>query len=285
MNRILVTGATGLFGGEIARQLVAKNVPIRILVRDPSKAPALNGVVEVASGDFSDPESLGDALTGIDRMFLASYDRPEIAAHQANVLEVARHRGVRHVVRLSSDGTEENQDLPIFYRHRVCERQLEDSGLGYTHLKPQWIMQNFETFVVDDCIRLPAGDGRIGLVDARDVAAVGVEALITTAHDGKAYILSTESLSHSEVAEQLSMGTERSIRYQDIPPEVYQQELEADGWIEDDIDTMLGLFADIKAGRNSDINVEDTVQPVLGRPGIRFNQFARDYASRIGVSS
>ena len=285
MNRILVTGATGLFGGEIARQLVAKGVPTRILVRDPSKAPALNETVEVASGDFSDPKSLVDALTGIERMFLASYEQPEIVEHQANVLKVAKHCGVQHVVRLSSDGTEEDQHLPIFHRHGVCERQLEDSGLGFTHLKPQWIMQNFETFVVDDCIRLPAGEGRIGLVDARDVAAVGVEALITSDHDGKAYILSTESLSHSEVATQLSEGAGRSIKYQNIPPEVYQQELENDGWIKDDIDSMLGLFADIRAGHNSDANMQDTVKPVLGRAGIKFKQFAIDYASSIGISS
>jgi uncharacterized protein YbjT (DUF2867 family) len=146
-------------------------------------------------------------------------------------------------------------------------------------------MQNFETFVVDDCIRLPAGDGRIGLVDARDVATVGVEALIATAHDGKAYILSIESLLHSEVATQLPEGTGRSIKYQDIPPEVYQQELDSDGWIKDDIDTVLGLFADVRAGHNSDINVEDTIKPVLGRAGIKFKQFASDYASSIGISS
>jgi uncharacterized protein YbjT (DUF2867 family) len=286
MNPILVTGATGLFGGEIARQLVARGVPIRLLVRDPSKAPALNDdTVEIAIGDFSNPESLVEALTGIDRMFLASYDQPEIVEHQANVLKTAMRCGVQHIVRLSSDGTEEDQHLPIFNRHGVCERQLEDSGLGFTHLKPQWIMQNFETFVVDDCIRLPAGEGRIGLVDARDVAAVGVEALITTTHDGKAYVLSTESLSHSEVAEHLSVGTGRSIKYEDIPPEVYQQELENDGWIKDDIDSMLGLFADIRAGHNWDANVQDTVKPVLGRAGIKFNKFASDYASSIGIGS
>ena len=47
-------------------------------------------------------------------------------------------------------------------------------------------------------------------------------------HDGKAYLLSTESLSHSEIADQLSEGTGRSIKYQDISPEEYQQELETD---------------------------------------------------------
>ncbi len=48
--------------------------------------------------------------------------------------------------------------------------------------------------VVDDCIRLPSGDGRIGLVDHRDVAAVGVAALTRPGHENRAYLLNTQSL-------------------------------------------------------------------------------------------
>jgi len=285
MNRILVTGATGLFGGEISRQLLAKGVPIRILVRDPSKAPALNGTVEVALGDFSDPESLGDALTGIDRMFLASYDQPEIIEHQANVLEVAKHCGVQHVVRLSSDGTEENRQLPIFRWHGECEKQLESSGLDFTHIKPMWIMQNFEYFVVNDKLRLPSADGRIGLVDHRDVAAVAVLALTVSGHEGKAHIIGTESLSHAEIAQELSEATGRTISYEDISPIEYQRELESFEWDAASIESMLGLFADVRAGINSDSNISDMLEPLLRRPGIKFRQFAIDYASKIGVDS
>jgi uncharacterized protein YbjT (DUF2867 family) len=285
MSRILVTGATGLFGGEVAHQLVARGIPIRILVRDLARAPVLDESVEIAVGDYMDTDALTEAMSGIEKIFLASYDQPEIIEHQANVLAVAKQCGVQHVVRLSSDGTEENKDLPIFKWHGTCERQLEDSGLAYTHLKPFWIMQNFESFVVDDCIRLPAGDGRIGLVDHRDVAAVGVAALTAAGHEGKAHLLSTHSLSHSEVAEQLSEATGRSITYVDIQPETYRRELETAGWDKFSIDSMLGLFADVRAGKNSDTNVPDTVEDVLGRPGIRFNQYAKDYASSIGTSS
>ena len=48
---------------------------------------------------------------------------------------------------------------------------------------------------------------------------------------------------------------------------------------------MLGLFADVRAGINSDTNISDTVKPLLGRQGIKFRQFATDYASKIGVVS
>jgi len=285
MNRILVTGATGLFGGEVARQLSTSGVPIRLLVRDPSRVPTFDGSVEVVVGDYMDSEALAAAMSGIEKMFLATYDQPEIVEHQANVLAVAKNCGLRHVVRLSSDGTEENRQLPLFHWHRECERQLERSGLKFTHIKPMWIMQNFEYFVVNDKIRLPAVDGRIGLVDHRDVAAVAVSALTVSGHEGKAHILGTESLSHSKIAEELSEATGRTISYEDISPIEYQHELESFEWDTASIESMLGLFADVRAGINSDTNISDTVKPLLGRQGIKFRQFATDYASKIGVVS
>jgi uncharacterized protein YbjT (DUF2867 family) len=285
MTRILVTGVSGMFGGEVARQLMAKRIPIRILVRDPSKVPQLDKSVEVLTGDFTNTGALASALNGIEKLYLASYDKPELVEHQANVLAIARQCEVQHVVRLSSAGTEENNELPDLYRHAVCERQLEESGLGFTHLKPMWVMQNFESFVVNDRIRLPAGEGRLGLVDHRDVAAVAVAALTTSGHEGKAYELATESLSHSEVADQLSEATGRSITYENISPEAYEQQLLSDGYLKDDIDTLQGLLSDVRRGINSDTNVTDTVKEVLGRPGITFKQFAQDYASSIGTSS
>ncbi|MCP4982592.1 MAG: SDR family oxidoreductase [Gammaproteobacteria bacterium] len=282
MSSILVTGASGLFGGEIARQLVETGIPIRILVRDSTRAPVLEGSVETVIGDYRDTASLTAAMQGIDKLFLASFDQPNIVELQANVLKVARRCGVQHVVRLSSDGTEEDKDLPIFQWHGECERQLEASGLDFTHLKPMWIMQNFESFVVNDCIRLPAADGRIGLVDHRDVASMGVAALITPGHEGKAHIMVTESLSHADVAKQLSEATGRSIAYIDIAPEVYQQELQAAEWDKPSIDSMLGLFSAVRAGTNSDTDVTDTVEALLGRPGIRFRQYAEDFAANFG---
>lgn len=285
MKPILVTGASGLFGGEVARQLVAKGYPVRLLVRDAARAPELGVAAEIVVGDYLDSAALARAMAGIDKMFLATYDHPQIVAHQANLLSVAMDSGIGHIVRLSSDGTEENRGLPVFDWHRECEQQLERSGIDYTHVKPQWVMHNFESFVVDDRIRLPAGDGRIGLVDQRDVAAVAVLSLIEDLHAGQAYVLGTESLSHAEVAAQLSEATGRSIVYEDIDPAVYQQELEAAEWDRESIDSMLGLFADVRAGVNSDADIDDSVRPLLGRPGIHFRQFAEDFASRIGNSA
>ena len=290
MKPVLVTGASGLFGGEVARQLVSQGVPVRLFVRDATRSPQFGSgnstaPVEIVVGDYMDRAALTEAMTGIEKMFLASYDHSQAVNQQANVLGVAKQCGLRHVVRLSSDSAEQNRHLPIFHWHEICERQLEDSGLAFTHLRPAWVMQNFESFVVDDCIRLPCGDGRIGLVDHRDVAAVAVAALTTTGHEGRGYVLATESLSHVQVAEFVSQATGRPIRYLDIPVNVYQRELESAGWEKPSIDSMLGLFEDLRAGRNHDSDVADSVMELLGRPGIRFAQYARDYADRFGCQS
>ncbi|MFC1680805.1 SDR family oxidoreductase [Pseudomonadota bacterium] len=279
---ILVTGASGLFGGEIAKQLSAIDVAIRILVRNPARAPGLDGHIETTIGDFGDPDSLQPALEGIERIFVASYDRPEMIEHQANILAAARSAGVRHVVRLSTNGTDEYAHLPIFQQHQACDRQLIDSGLDYTLLKPVWVMQNFASFLlIDDSIRVPAGDGVAAQIDARDVATVAIAALTEEGHAGKGYILGAEALSHGEIARVLSRSTGRTISYVDLDPEAYRRELESAGWAIQSIDSMLGLFADIRAGTNSDSTVGDTILPILGRPAIRFRQFAEDYATRI----
>jgi uncharacterized protein YbjT (DUF2867 family) len=284
VTRILVTGATGTIGSETARQLQARGEPIRILVRDAARGPEAGESIEVSVGDFATPESLDAALNGIERVFLASFDSPDQPKLQRNVITAAKRHGVHHIVRMSTIAVHEKRHLPIFGWHSDCERQLEESGLAFTHLRPSWVMQNFQSFVVGDMIRLPAGDGRVGFVDARDIAAVAVEALTTPGHEGKAYELTgPEALSHSDVADQLSAAAGRSIIYENISPEAYEKEKAAQGWPRASIDTMLALFADIRTGIDS--IVTDTVESVTGRPALSFQKFARDCASKFGTGS
>jgi uncharacterized protein YbjT (DUF2867 family) len=68
---ILGTGATGTIGGEVIRHLLKQNASIRALVRDQAKAAKLEAQgVELAQGDFGQPETLDAALQGIEVAFL-----------------------------------------------------------------------------------------------------------------------------------------------------------------------------------------------------------------------
>lgn len=287
MPRVLVTGATGTFGGEVVRQLLAKGVAVRVLVRDSAKARRLSGALEVVVGDFDRAEALDAALTGIERVFLASFDSPRQAALQRQVLAAAKRHGVRHVARISTTNVQKLRHLPIFAWHYEGERQLERSGLGFTHLRAHWVMQNFlpsstATPVVDGAIRLPAGTGRVHFVDARDVAAVAAVVLTEPGHEGQAYELTgAEALTHAEVAATLSAAAGRAIAYENISPAAYAQERGAQGWSQPAIETMLALFSLIRDGL--DVDASGAIAKVTGRAPISFREFARDYAATFGA--
>src|SRR4051794_8806817 len=106
---ILVTGATGSVGGRVARLLADRGQSLRLLVRDPSRAPKLDRA-EVVTGDYSDPSSLPAAFLDIETAFIVSgYARPgERWRLHANAVDAARAAGVSRVVYLSFQGAAPN---------------------------------------------------------------------------------------------------------------------------------------------------------------------------------
>ena len=279
-SAILVTGATGTFGAALVDLLRGQGRAVRVLVRDPARFAAEG--VEVFAGDFGDTASLGGAMAGIEAVFLASFDRPAMPALQRNVLEAARRHGVRRVARISSMGVDNPQFGPIMADHLEGERQLEASGLGYTHLRPSWVLQNFlpssaATPVREGRIRLPAGDGRVSFVDARDVAAVAAVALTEPGHEGAAYELTgPDARTHAELAAALSAASGRAIAYEDLAPEAYVEGLRAAGWPAASIESMNTLFAEIREGAAGVLT--DHVKRVTGRQPLSIEDFARDHA-------
>jgi len=124
---------------------------------------------------------------------------------------------------------------------------------------------------------MPSGDGRIGWVDVRDVAAVAVRALTEDGHEGKAYdITGPEALSFAEAAERISAATGRNIRYLDVPPEAARQGMLSSGMPEWQVDVSLALLAAVREGALDAIT--GTVATV-GRVEPRsFADYAREFA-------
>jgi len=100
---ILVTGATGLNGSELVHRLSARGVPVRALVRSVAKAQRLSALsqVEIVQGDMARPETIREALRGVERAMLISSSDPAMLEVQSNFIEAARKAGVKHVVKLS----------------------------------------------------------------------------------------------------------------------------------------------------------------------------------------
>ncbi len=278
---ILVVGATGKVGQEVVRQLSAADVPARALVRDPVRASHIRlPGVQIVVGDLARPESLDPALSGVDRVFLASPADPEQVTLQGNLVQACNRAGVRHVVKVSVAGGPDAA-TQIGRWHWTTEKQIEASGLGFTMLRPNLYMQQTLRFAASvassGSFSLPCGAGEVSIVDARDVASVAVCTLTQPGHDRKIYDLTgPEALSFDAMADAIGQAIDRKVAYVHVPPEYARKQMLADGvprWLADD---MLVLFASIREGYGG--AVSDAVPRVTGKKARTFHQFARDYA-------
>ncbi|HEY4724557.1 MAG TPA: SDR family oxidoreductase, partial [Actinomycetota bacterium] len=218
---ILVIGATGTVGSEVVRQLVATGERPRALVRDPAAArQRLGEEVEHVVGDLDRPETIAAALAGVDRVFLLTTQSSRQPEWERAVIGAAARAGVGQLVKLSVFRADEQSPLQVARQHGQAERVLAQSGLAATILRPVFFMQNLLAMVHDAAIATAAGDGRVAMVDARDIAAVAVATLTGGGHAGKTYTLTgPEALSFYQVASILSRQTGRPLRHVRVPPD------------------------------------------------------------------
>ena len=280
---ILIVGATGLVGSATLRQLTARGVPVRALVRSAEKAATLAGPgVETVVGDLEQPSSLDAALDGVTRTLLISPLDPRQVELQGNFVEAARRAGAVHIVKLSGLGTALDSLLRSGWWHAQTEQHIADAGLPFTHLHPPFFMQNLlrsaATIAAQGVLVSAMHAGKIAMVDACDVAAVAVAALTSDGHVGKTYtITGPEALSFQEVAKKLAAATGKRVTYQDVSLDTMRQELVATGippWL---VEVRMEFAAALRDG--SAAAVTDTVQAVTGQPPLTFDAFAREHAA------
>lgn len=277
---ILVVGATGHTGGEVARQLIAAGHRPRLLVRTPAKADEFEGRAEIVQGDLDQPDSLRSAMQEIEKLYMVSTGI-ELATIEARVIDAAREAGVRHVVKLSVAGADDPV-LTFSTLHARAERHLMDSGLQWTMLRPGNFMTNSlawaETIGAEGAFYQPTGDGRWAAIDPADIGAVAVQALTMSGHEGQAYTLTgPESLSAAEYAATLSSVLGTPVTFVDVPPEAARDGMLRSGIPGPYADALLDLNALMKAG-GLDV-VTGTVEQITGRPAGTFEAWARRNAA------
>jgi uncharacterized protein YbjT (DUF2867 family) len=273
---ILVTTA-GKVGSETARLLAAQGVPVRVIVRDADKAAALEVEgVEAFNGDLDVPATIDAAIQDVSGVVLVT---AAVVQQELNVIDSAARAGVEHVVKIT---TKASAHSPIALRrdHAQIERALIASGVGYTLLRNNTYMQNFllaaPGIAKTNSFSSATGDGAVGHVDVRDVAAVAAEiAASPSAHAGRTYWpTGPESLTGTEVAAVLSKVLGRTITFHPLTFEQQQQAFIDAGLPEPVADDRAKAFALMAEGELDYIT--DDVPTILGRPARSFEQFARD---------
>jgi uncharacterized protein YbjT (DUF2867 family) len=220
---ILVTGATGTVGRALLDELATTGEPVRAMTRRPATAD-LPGSVEVVGGDLDDPASLEDALRDVDRVFAVSTG-PAGPVQDRDLAVAAAKAGASRIVKLSTLSVDDDRiDDPITRWHRAGEDAVRDSGVPWTFLRPTGFMSNAlhwaGTIASHDTVYHPYGDGRVALIDPRDIAAVAATVLTRPGHDGRAYPLcGPEALGPADEVAILSEVLGRPLRYVEVSPE------------------------------------------------------------------
>lgn len=130
-------------------------------------------------------------------------------------------------------------------------------------------------------ILAPIGEGRAGWIDCRDIADVAAATLADpAAHAGKAYTLTgPELLGMAEIVAALNRASGRTIRYHDSPTGPQRVLARLSGMPARDVDRLMQLLGKLKDSWLTHVTAD--VERVLGRPAIRFEQFAQDSATAL----
>lgn len=277
---ILIVGANGTVGSQVVNQLVEAGRKVRVLVREPSKAPAHGKGVEAVVGDLARPETLGGAFAGVEKVFLLSRGPERL---EINAIDAAKAAGVRHVVKLSSMGFGPDRDaLTIGNWHRAVEAHLEASGLAWTILLAGGFSTNAlgwaQTIKTQGAAFAATGDGKVSVIDPRDIAAVAAATLTQPGHEGKRYELTgPEALSFAEQVALIGAAIGRPLRFVDVPPAAARDAMLSSGMPAPVAEGMLEVMAKIKAG--SAETISPAVEQVLGRKPRAFTAWARENAA------
>ncbi|MBX5442874.1 MAG: NmrA family NAD(P)-binding protein [Solirubrobacteraceae bacterium] len=264
---ILVTGATGMFGGRVVEKLRERDVPVRALVhRGGAERLAALGA-EPVTGDMDDAATLGPALEGVDTVFLVSPMDDRIREREGNVLAVAQDAGVERIVKLY--GAVEHRGDALDVLHRASIDAIRASGLHWSLVSPSSVMETSllsqAEAIRQGAIYACAGDGKVGHVAADDVARAAAAVLVDGAPDGANHrITGPQSLSLGEVAAIMSDVLGREIRYVDMPEDAFRDLLVDDMGMTPEA-AELGVLVHFRAWKRGDADlVTDTHRELTG---------------------
>jgi NADH dehydrogenase len=244
---ILLTGATGVIGGELLPLLLAAGNDVRALVRDPRRLGAERVNVQIALGNLSDPFSMRHAMRGVDTVIhLAATirDQPGGTIEELNglatvrLLRSAERAGVERFVFLSAIGATLFQRTRFFRAKALAERAVRASPLEPIVFAPSIVYRPGDPWItlLERLALLPAvpvsgsGGAHYQPIWAHDVAACVAAALDGAAENGtgdegdenpgRRYELAgPETLSYDEIVEQVmeTNGRERPLLHVPLP--------------------------------------------------------------------
>lgn len=284
---ILITGATGNFGGSVAQYLQQKNIPFRAAARNLEALKKRYGnAAELATFDWDKPETFDNALKGITTVYIMP---PPVVTNDFHIrakpfIEAAKKAGVRHIV-LTTALYSDNPDS-IFYG---TEALVKNSGIDFTIIRPSFVFQNFLNqflqSVREGVIFAPSVKGKTSYVDIRNVGEASAVVLENpAAHNGKIYaITGSEALSHSQMADIFSQQLSKQVVHISPSAEEYKKKLASLNVPDFLYEFLAVLYGTIAKGQWEEVSNDYTL--LTGKKATRFADFVKENKSIFSTTS
>ena len=279
---IMIAGATGTIGRPLIDLLDAEGVEVRAVTRTPLAA-GLPAGVEVVEGDLSRPDTIASSLRGVTALFL---NPAAVGLAAGDLLALARERGVKRVVALSAMNVDDDLDEQPSRHRGDRNKEVEDAAVGSGL---EWVSLRASSFAINtlrawgaqiragDVVRGPYASFAESPIHERDLAAVGVRALLTDDLVGQRVPLTgPQSLTHEAMIAIIGDVIGRPLRYQEIPPEAATQGMVAQGFPQPFVQALMARYA---RGVGQPAITTSEVEKILGRSARTYAEWVADHAA------
>ena len=296
-----MTGATGRHGNTglvVARELRARGVPVRALVRhiDERCATIEETGASLVVGDLNERRSLVAALEGIESAYFSFPVSPGIVAAAANFASAGRETGLQRVVVNSMAPAMPESPSPLGRAQWLAEQIMEWSGVQRIVMRTAaFFMENLvllhgRSLREEGVLRTSFGDSPMNWIAAEDVGRLAAALLVGPLEELDCdvfYPTGTARHTFPEVLTVLSKQLGRKLRLERLKPEEWARELAALSCHEAAInESMIEHITTLSVAlsKRPSPPLNDWVERATGRPATDLAQFARLHRSALGGS-
>lgn len=297
---LLVVGATGTLGRQVARRALDEGYQVRCLVRSFKRAAFLKEWgAELVRADLCDPETLPVALEGVTTIIDAATNRPtdSLSIKQVDwegkvaLIQAAKKAGVERYVFFSILDADQYPEVPLMEIKRCTEVFLAESGLNYTILQLAGFMQGlisqYAIPILDNqAVWVTNQTAPIAYMDTQDIAKFAVRALSVPETSNQVFpVVGTRPWTPQEIIELCERLSGEKAKVTRMPLGVlraFRRVVRFFQWGWNVADRL--AFAEVLASEKPLTTNMDEVYPVFGldpKDTTTLESYLREYFSRI----
>lgn len=297
---LLIVGATGTLGRQIARHAIEEGHSVRCLVRSYKRASFLKEWgAELVGGDLCEPETLAQALEGVTAVIDAATARATDSQSvrqvdwegKVNLIQAVKTANIDRYIFFSFLNAQNYPQVPLLQIKHCVELFLAESGLNYTILQPcgflQGLISQYAMPILEgQAVWVPGASSPIAYMDTQDIAKFAIRALAVPGTERKTFpVVGNRAWDADEIiklCEQLSGETAKITTTPASLLRAFRQIAQLFQWTWNIADRL--AFVEVLAtGQALDANMKEVYQ-VFGldaKEMTTLEAYLKDYFSRI----